>query len=236
MEQFTIKYAPKTLRDVVYHDDKTHDEIMEFENGRFRNIILYGPYGNGKTTIAKLLPYAVAFDVNWQSDVDFKNGSLLNGIDAIREIEVRIKLYTINCRRCNFVIIDEADQLTKAAQLSLKSLMDECAQSAMFIFTTNYLQKIDGGLQTRSLKFQLDPPPSHRLVPLIEKVLESEGLRMPLASMELFARHHGSGVRNLLMELENEVLRHKRLAIRSATSMSCNTTPTSTNSPAQAAQ
>ncbi|EME68249.1 replication factor C small subunit [Paramagnetospirillum caucaseum] len=227
MVAFTTKYKPKCLADVVYPDTQTELDIMSYENaGRFNNIILYGTYGTGKTTIARLMPKAVVDDVDEDNEVDFINGSKVRGIQCIDDVEDFLHLTSWNKKGFKFVIIDEAEQLTKQAQFALKGVMDRFIDDAMFIFTTNHINDLYGGIQSRAEIYLLDPPPVERLVPLVKHVLKCEKLTMSDPQINQFTAKYGTSVRNLLMKLETLTINAKRKASQppSTPNLSCNTT------------
>ena len=56
-----IKYAPQNLNEVIYPNDATALRMKGYAAGKLEgNILLHGTNGTGKTSIAKLLPYAIA--------------------------------------------------------------------------------------------------------------------------------------------------------------------------------
>ena len=226
MVSFTTKYKPTSLADVVYPDTQTQLDIMSYENaGRFNHIILYGPYGTGKSTIARLMPKAVVDDVDEDNEVSFINGSKVCGIQNIDDIEDFLHLTSWNKKALKFVIIDEAEQLTRATQLALKGVLDKYNDSAMFIFTTNHIGNLDGGIQSRSEIYLFDPPPVARLVPLVKRVLKSEGLSMSDEHINQFTAKYGKSVRGLLRQLETLTINFKRNVSQATSPPSCNTTP-----------
>lgn len=228
MVAFTTKYKPMCLADVVYPDTQTELDIMSYQNaGRFNNIILHGTYGTGKTTIAKLMPKAIVNDVDEQNEVRFINGSKVRGIQNIDDIEDFLYRVSWNTKGFKFVIIDEAEQLTSQAQFALKGVMDQFIDDAMFIFTTNHINKLYAGIQSRSEMYLFDPPPAERLVPLVKHVLKCEKLTMSDEQINQFTAMYGTSVRGLLRQLETLTINAKRNASQrpSTPSLSCNTTP-----------
>ena len=49
------KYRPKTINDVVFSGDQKQDFIRYVETREIPHLVLYGPPGGGKTTIALIL-------------------------------------------------------------------------------------------------------------------------------------------------------------------------------------
>ncbi|MEA9569130.1 hypothetical protein VC182_11450, partial [Polynucleobacter sp. AP-Nickl1-40-C4] len=54
----------------------------------------------------------------------------------------------------DYFLFDEVDKLTVSAQQSLKSVMD--LKRCQFIFTTNYLDRIDDGIINRSFLIEMN--------------------------------------------------------------------------------
>ena len=58
--QFEIKYAPKNLNEVIYPNVAVQRRIQGYATGQLEgHIILHGPNGTGKTTLANLLVRAI---------------------------------------------------------------------------------------------------------------------------------------------------------------------------------
>ena len=53
----SVKYAPKNLGDVIYPNTAVRTRIQAYMSGQLEgNILLWGPNGTGKTTVANMLP------------------------------------------------------------------------------------------------------------------------------------------------------------------------------------
>jgi DNA polymerase III gamma/tau subunit len=66
----TQKYTPKQLTDVIFQNAGVEARVNAYANGRLGgNILLYGPNGTGKTSLANLLPNLIsgngAYIVKW---------------------------------------------------------------------------------------------------------------------------------------------------------------------------
>ena len=133
-------------------------------NGK-SGILLHGTFGTGKSTLGFLLPSLLetAYAGNYpQTD---RIGQMQATEEAAPEVfrcggglssTVIVKNITI-CNRRNpihhygqtdYFLFDEVDKLTLSAQQSLKSVMD--LKRCQFIFTTNYIDRIDDGIINRS--------------------------------------------------------------------------------------
>jgi DNA polymerase III delta prime subunit len=140
------KYRPKTIDECILPDNikKTFKDFLN--KGEIPNMLLAGPPGIGKTTVAKALCNELG--------VDFY---VINGSDEGRFLD------TVRNNAKNFastvslsseakhkvVIIDEADNTGNDVQLLLRAFIEEFAGNCRFIFTCNYKNKILAPLHSR---------------------------------------------------------------------------------------
>jgi DNA polymerase III delta prime subunit len=140
------KYRPKTIDECVL-PEQTKKTFKDFvERGEIPNMLLAGPPGIGKTTVAKALCNELGVDVY-----------VINGSDEGRFLD------TVRNNAKNFastvsltatakhkvIIIDEADNTTNDVQLLLRASIEEFAGNCRFIFTCNYKNKIIEPLHSR---------------------------------------------------------------------------------------
>jgi DNA polymerase III delta prime subunit len=140
------KYRPQTIEECILPDNikKTFKEFLN--KGEIPNMLLAGPPGVGKTTVAKALCNELG--------VDFY---VINGSDEGRFLD------TVRNNAKNFastvslaseakhkvIIIDEADNTGNDVQLLLRAFIEEFAGNCRFIFTCNYKNKILEPLHSR---------------------------------------------------------------------------------------
>ena len=142
----TEKYRPQVIEDCILPDEtkKTFKEFVE--KGEIPNLLLAGPPGIGKTTIAKALCNELGADYY-----------VINGSDEGRFLD------TVRNQAKNFastvsltgsskhkvIIIDEADNTGNDVQLLLRANIDAFYNNCRFIFTCNYKNKIIEPLHSR---------------------------------------------------------------------------------------
>jgi DNA polymerase III delta prime subunit len=143
---FVEKYRPRKIDDCILPDDtkKTFKEFVE--RGEIPNLLLAGPPGIGKTTIAKALCNELGADYY-----------VINGSDEGRFLD------TVRNQAKNFastvsltgsskhkvIIIDEADNTGNDVQLLLRANIEAFYSNCRFIFTCNYKNKIIEPLHSR---------------------------------------------------------------------------------------
>ena len=140
-------YAPETVADCILPDNiKTSFE--EFvSSGEFPNLILAGPAGVGKTSVARAL--ANDLDV----DLLFVNASLDRGIGDIRNTVAQFASTASLMGSKKVVLLDEADNLTQDSQKALRALIEEFQNHCRFILTCNYPHNIIDAIHSRCTVF-----------------------------------------------------------------------------------
>jgi DNA polymerase III delta prime subunit len=143
---WTEKYRPQVIDDCILpeHVKKTFKEFVS--KGEIPNLLLAGPPGIGKTTIAKALCNEIGADYY-----------VINGSDEGRFLD------TVRNQAKNFastmsltseakhkvIIIDEADNTGNDVQLLLRANIEAFYKNCRFIFTCNYKNKIIEPLHSR---------------------------------------------------------------------------------------
>lgn len=141
---FWEKYRPHSLKNMILLP-----RIAKIiENEVDSNFIFYGTSGIGKTTLAKIIAQE-------QNSLILK-GKL--GIDILSEkIEKHFKGLNFDAiKKQKLVVIDEFDVASSTLQEALKSFMEDYP-FARFIFTTNYLEKIEDKLRSRFYTIPFEP-------------------------------------------------------------------------------
>ena len=140
------KYRPSKVDDCILTEDVKNIFKGFISQGEIPNLLLSGPPGIGKTTIAKALCKEL------QADYYVINGSDEGRfLDTVRN---NAKSFAstqslIATAKHKVIIIDEADNTTPDVQLLLRASIEEFSNNCRFIFTCNYKNKIIEPLHSR---------------------------------------------------------------------------------------
>ena len=140
------KYRPKKIEDCILPKG-IKDTFQQFVNrGEIPNLLLAGPAGCGKTTVAKALCHELGVDyyvINGSDEGRFLDTVRNNAKNFASTVSLSSEA------KHKVIIIDEADNTTNDVQLLLRASIEEFANNCRFIFTCNYKNKIIPPLHSR---------------------------------------------------------------------------------------
>jgi len=173
----SFKYRPKTINEFVFATQELETELKRYTEGKsLLPLVLYGRYGTGKSLLADLIPKAIDGE---NVNVNYVNAEDLNNANEVRKKFYRTsqfdKLFSNNGQKFNYTVVEEVNFDPKAKG-ALRVCLDKMAERELFIFTTNEIEKIDGGLLSRALALEVLPAPPDRFLSHAKRILQSEGV------------------------------------------------------------
>lgn len=138
---FTEKFRPKNLEQMIL-PDRIRKSIGEGE--LHQNYLFYGSPGLGKTSLAKVLaskyPY-LYINVSDESSVDVIRDKITNWCSTISLLD--------GAERFKVVVLDEMDGASDQFYKALRATIEKFAETARFIGTCNYINKVPDPVQSR---------------------------------------------------------------------------------------
>ena len=140
------KYRPKTIEECILPSETKKTFLGFLSKGEVPNLLLSGPAGCGKTTVAKALCEELGADyyvINGSDEGRF--------LDTVRNqaINFASTVSITSGAKHKVIIIDEADNTTHDVQLLLRANIEDFYGNCRFIFTCNYKNKIIEPLHSR---------------------------------------------------------------------------------------
>lgn len=196
------KYRPKKIADTILPDELKDTFQKIAEQGNCPNMILSGPAGTGKTTIARALCEEIG------ADYIIINGSLNAGIDVLRN-EIKNFASTISFSGGRkIVILDEADYLSPLVQAAMRNFIEEFSANCGFILTCNYKNRIIPALHSRCtvIDFKIraadKPKLAMQFMRRVEDILAKESVTYDKQVVATVIMKHFPDNRRVLNELQ----------------------------------
>ena len=182
---WTEKYRPNTVDDYVFRDEEQKQQVVNWINSKtIPHLLFSGAPGVGKTTLAKVLLNTLEVD---SYDILEINASRENSVDTIRD-KITGFVQTMPFGEFKVVLLDEADYISPNGQAALRGVMEMYANTARFILTCNYPNRVIPALHSRCQGFHIERLDVTEFTTRVAKVMLSEGIEPNLDVLDSYVK------------------------------------------------
>jgi replication factor C small subunit len=184
-ELWTEKYRPLVVDDYVFRDDAQKKQVQSWvDSGAIPHLLFSGAPGVGKTTLAKILIHALEID---EYDVLEINASRENSVDTIRD-KITGFVQTMPFGSFKIVLLDEADYISPNGQAALRGVMETYAQTARFVLTCNYPNRVIPALHSRCQGFHIEKIDVTEFTARVATVAVTENVKIDIDTLDSYVK------------------------------------------------
>ena len=210
------KYRPSIFADVIGQEHVTTPLSNALTSGQIHHAYLFsGPRGCGKTSSARIMARSLNCEkgptpnpcgicqsckdlvANGPGSLDvIELDAATHGlVDDARDLRDKAFFAPVQSRY-KIYIIDEAHQLGPGAANALLKVVEEPPAHVLFIFATTEPEKLISTIRSRTHHYPFRLVPPAILSTHLEKVCESEGIKVAKGVIQLVVRASGGSVRD----------------------------------------
>ncbi len=202
------RVRPKTLEEFVGQEHILgKDKILyrTIKADRLSSIILWGPPGCGKTSLAKVISETTKYKF-------IKLNAVTSGVSDIKNAVEEAKNFMLNPTGKCILFIDEIHRFNKLQQDALLPFVEDGTVVLIGATTENPYFEVNKALISRSMIVKLEPLTKENILTILKQALEKEeglgtfNIRIEENTLETIAELSGGDVRTALNGLEVAVL------------------------------
>lgn len=192
------KLRPEKLKDVIGQDHLTDpDGVLTLlaKNKQPTSLILWGPPGTGKTTIARILKQ------EW-GDVDFiELSAVTSGIKDVRAVVERAQ-QNRRLGQQTVLFVDEVHRFNKSQQDAFLPHIESGVLTLIGATTENPSFEVNNALLSRTRVIVLNSLDEPALKKLIKKAASTSGRKISPSAVKLLAKLSGGDARTAINTIE----------------------------------
>jgi len=186
-----IKYAPNQLDEVIYPNVGVERRINGYATKQLEgHIILHGPNGTGKTSLANLLVKEIG---NQHPEIERKDADeLLAQPDLKKYLKQAAAYAAMTTSEKFFLILNEFDYSKKNLN-KFWTALDACGDGVMAIITTNQPMDVHASIRSRCDVIEMPGVCAEAALQRIQYCLSMEGVNLPDAQVLHYLKNYVQG-------------------------------------------
>jgi replication-associated recombination protein RarA len=198
----TERYRPQAIADFIGLD-KPKKILARLAAKPFESAWLFiGPSGTGKTTMALALAAAIPAELHHIPSQECN-------LETIERVRRTCQYVPMAGCKMHLILVDEADRMTDAAQISLLSKLDSTnfPPNTIFIFTCNASDRLEARFLSRLRTIEFSSYGiSGDAAALLQRIWDAETNGAAAPNFARIVKDSSNNVRESLMRLETEIM------------------------------
>ena len=193
-----MRLRPSTLDEFVGQEQVLGQDSalrLAISADRVGSMILYGPPGSGKTTLARIVAHTTGAHFEELSAVSAT-------VKDVREVLAAARERLGAEGRRTILFLDEIHRFNKAQQDALLPAVEEGLVTLIGATTENPYFEVNSALLSRTQIYELEPLSEEELATVVERGAAQLGVDLPADLVRLVAQRAGGDARNALNILE----------------------------------
>lgn len=164
------RLRPKSLEDFIGQEHIVGKDILLYraiKADKISSLILYGPSGTGKTTLAKIIS-------NTTKGIFLQINATTSGVKDIKELVDKAKSNLALSSKKTILFVDEIHRFNKSQQDTLLPYVEDGTIILIGATTENPYFEVNRALISRSIIFKLEPLSSSNIKKIIKRAIEDK--------------------------------------------------------------